>query len=291
MDNTQLQLRSIPGISLLSTIEQNTVLRLSNRTCWATLSLFGAQVLEFGYHDEPSVFWLSPEAILDGSKAIRGGTPICWPWFGAAEKMSGPSHGYARTSTWQIDNAQQQGEEIELTLSFSPNELPELSATYRVKLTDSLELMLSTSNNGPSEHLLTEALHCYFNISDINMVTVDGIGQCRYFDKLKNMHGQTEEVVVNNPPIDRVFSSDRRFIYLTDRSFNRTIRLEKLGSKSTIIWNPGLAGAAALPDMPDQSYSQMLCIEPGNALEAAISLAAGETHKLGCKIDRLIMPD
>lgn len=259
-------------------------LRLSNQTCTAEVSLLGAQVLSFKYHGEPDLLWLSSLADFSGASPIRGGIPICWPWFGSVAK---PAHGWARTALWTLTGKEETAHEVTVRLAFRPVDQSVLRAELAITVSDRLYLKLTTINEGSQTAVLTEALHSYFQVSDVDKVRLEGMGECTYFDKLQN----TTEAFVGGrmPPVapfDQVYHSAHSPLLIVDEPWQRTITLEKQASGSTVLWNPGREASATIKDMHPEGYKNLLCVEAGNVMDQRVLLAPNSSHTLQCCIGR-----
>lgn len=254
----------------------------------AEVCLHGAHVTSWIPTGEAPVIWTSPTAIYKHGKAIRGGIPICWPWFADhPTDPTLPAHGIVRTEMWEVvATSHPDSDTAQITLEFPPppDRLPfELFLT--ISLSNSLMLNLSMTNLAESAFTLTDALHTYLNVGSIDAVRIEGLDRIRYHDK---MDGYTEKVqsgdVTIGSPCDHVFESARSDILVHDASLARTIRVGKVGSDTTVLWNPWKEGAEKIADMPDDGYRTMVCVEAANAGEEIVRLAPGESHLLGTSI-------
>ncbi|MBS99119.1 MAG: D-hexose-6-phosphate mutarotase [Oceanospirillaceae bacterium] len=259
----------------------------------ATISLQGAQVLSFCPAGGEDLLWLSPDARFRSGAPIRGGIPICWPWFGPhPEQADFPAHGFARTTLWEVRSsfADDDASSLTLGLTDSPSSRSYWPANFdlelRVTLTDRLQLQLTTRNSGSQAFQYTEALHSYLAIADVAQVSIEGLHPCRYFDKLEHYALKSStELLTPHPPLDRVYDHRDSAIALVDRVMERTLALIKSGSESTIVWNPG---TQLLPsDIPLEQSSRFICIEAGNALERSVRLMPDEQHTLSLTLSQL----
>ena len=148
----------------------------------AKISLYGAQVLSFTPKDERELIFLSKDAFYQNGKAIRGGIPICWPWFGAhPENKNLPSHGFARLSNWEVIQSSSNKGEVQIQLQLKNSEATEALWPYKfetqISLTigKSLKVKLTTLNKDEKAFTITGALHSYLNISDSSKVKVEGL--------------------------------------------------------------------------------------------------------------------
>jgi D-hexose-6-phosphate mutarotase len=289
------------------------LIKINNAYATATISLYGGQLLSFKPHTQnEAVIWLSEQAVFSENKAIRGGIPICWPWFGAFEQQAFlsqspelaskidiknlPAHGYARISHWEIQSTQvidDGGTQIVLRLP-QENITPPyhlLSSHYNCELeltiivNQDLKLNLKTVNHSQLTVPLSQALHSYFNISDIHKISLSGLEQAVYIDKLKGGQSckQSSELTFS-AETDSVYIDSANAIKLSDPGFGRTIKVSKTDSLSTIVWNPWQKKTAKMGDMNDNAWLNMVCIEPANVLQNQSRLAPGHYSSLSCTV-------
>jgi len=267
---------------------------VKNKFASAKISLQGAHLLSWKPHNEDEVIWLSEDAIFAREKSVRGGIPICWPWFGAADfereiNIALPAHGFARTVFWKvIDTMQLEGGDTQITfqldtttLSINTEEMwptPTL-ATYRMVIGKTLSLELTTLNNSNETFTLGQALHTYFNVEDISAVTVVGLENKEYLDKTKEFKRQTQtDPLTISGEIDRIYLDTNDTVKIENN--NRKITIMTTGSHSTVVWNPGEKVANKMGDLGQEGYKTMLCVESANAAEDTVMLKPGESHQL-----------
>ncbi len=266
-----------------------TVAHLTWRDAEATVALFGAHVLSWRTAVREQL-WLSPAARLDSGKPVRGGIPVCWPWFGAHEIFTGlPSHGLVRTRQWQVTEtgAESHGASIALGMVEGAGRIggwPEgATATVRIVLGEGLTISLETHNAGSAPIRLTSALHTYFAVSDIAEVRIDGLGGCTYLDKLDDgARRQQQGAIRFAGEVDRIYLGDTAHMRLHDDGPGaRHVEIASEGSRSAVVWNPWLEKAARLGDMGTaEAYRHMVCIETANAGDDVVTLAPGGRHTL-----------
>lgn len=262
---------------------------VTNEQADAQIALQGAQVLQWSPKKHDPVIWLSSDAKYARGKSVRGGIPVCWPWFGPhVTDPALPSHGFARTNDWEvIGSAIMEDGRTQLRLR-----LPEQASTRQlwpyatdleisITIGETLEIALQTHNRQDITISITEALHTYFAIGDIDKISVHGLEDTEYMDKVdggqrKLQHGP----VFIAGEVDRVYLGTRADCVIRDTDLKRNIHISKKGSNSTVVWNPSSDKAAKLGDMGEQGFRKMLCVESGNALDDAVSLAPGESHVL-----------
>lgn len=264
----------------------------------ASISLQGAQVLNWVPVNESPVIWLSKAAKFMSGKSVRGGAPVCWPWFGPhARETQHPAHGYARTVTWDViaSKALDDGR-TQLLFRLRENEVTraqwphDTSLQCRITVGDTLEIELVTQNNGDTAVTITEALHTYFAVGDINRVKVYGLEDTEYLDKVDGGQRRIQHgpVTIGNE-VDRVYLETRAECVIDDPLLRRKIHISKHGSNSTIVWNPWREKADKMGDMGEDGYLHMLCVESGNAAGDAVTLTPGESHRLSViyRIERI----
>ena len=265
--------------------DQLDAVQITYQTNQVTISLSGGHILSF-QTDGVERLWMSPKAHLETGKSIRGGIPVCWPWFGAhPSDESKPAHGFARTSIWTLVDAQDHDDFSSVTLGLEnsvgnplfPNDC---SLALKVTLTDKLSVELITTNLDRQPIKITQALHTYLPISDLDMATINGLEGVEYADKLKGFARATEtrQKVDLKVPTDRVYFDDSNCLILSDE--NRETHIYKQNSATTVIWNPGRETATHMLDIGEENYRSFLCIEAANAMEDKITIEPGESFTL-----------
>ena len=258
------------------------VLRIENAFATAEISLFGAQLLSFvPKHDNRERLWVSQHAIFDGCKPIRGGIPICWPWFGPHQSDSTLSaHGYVRTQDWQILSTEDTATSTNITLQPTTAVGDGFTGTAKLELVVSvgnqLSLQLHTSNLGDTPFTFNCALHSYFNINNINTCELVGLtGQ--YSDKTRSY-----KIFDTPAPYRLTEETDRVHIQtpklLTINNFPIQTKIHSFGHDSIVVWNPWLQKSTAMDDMQNHSYLTMLCVE--TAITQGIEVMPGNSHIL-----------
>ncbi len=281
---------TVAGIAF-ETIGDSVTVVVTHALGSATIALQGAQVLSYTPKGQQPVVWLSPHCLWQTGVAVRGGVPICWPWFGPNQSNPDlPKHGFARLAAWELVDVCVMTDHTMLTFTFE--DTPETRAlwpfSFHAQLTicvgASLSVTLTTHNRGNTPMPISEALHTYLQVSDVRHCTLTGLANTDYLDKPNqySRHTQTGELAFAGE-IDRAYVNTTQALVLHDPVLARTITVQKEGSHTTVIWNPGHDRAAVMPDLLD-AWSQMLCIEAANAHENSVCIAAGETHTIGTTI-------
>ena len=260
-----------------------------NQHASASISVQGAQVIRWAPTNEKPVIWLSKAASFVPGKSVRGGVPVCWPWFGPhATEPKFPGHGYARTIEWDVISSKALDDgrtqlvfrlrENDASRGMWPHQTP---VECHITVGDTLEIELVTMNADVPMVTITEALHTYFEVGDIGKVQILGLEDTEFLDKVdggqrKIQHGP----VTIAGEVDRVYLDTRAECVIDDPVLQRKIHISKRGSDSTVVWNPWEAKASKMGDLGEEGYRHMVCVESGNAAENIVALAPGESHSL-----------
>ena len=265
------------------------IIDIKNKYAKAIISLQGAHLLSWIPEGEEEVIWLSEDASFKPGKSIRGGIPICWPWFGGHKTIKHfPSHGFARTTPWEIicTEALEDGR-TRITFTTQPqadNEdmwPPETSVQYQVTIGKKLEMELVTHNNGSEPIIIGQALHTYFNVGDVSKVLLHGLDDTDYLDKLENFRLKIQHGPVTiDQEVDRIYIGTVRECVIQDKALKRNIIINKCGSHSTVVWNPWQETASKMGDLGKEGYKKMLCVESSNAAEDVVTIKPGKAHHL-----------
>ena len=251
----------------------------------AEIYLHGAHVTSFQKHGELPVLWLSAASHFATDKAIRGGVPICFPWFGG--RTGAPAHGFARLSEWHLA-ATSASPDGRVSVRFRLLENTGFAATfhgkveYVVTVGDTLTMELHVTNTSAEPLAFEECLHTYFAVGDIAAVDVRGLKGSNYIDKVDGgkLKPETENAIFFKSEVDRAYLNTPDPVIIEDTKLKRTIRVEKSGSASTVVWNPWAAKAKAMADFGDEEFHRMVCVESGNVAENQITLAPGAASVL-----------
>ncbi len=262
-----------------------SLIRINHALCKGAISLHGGHLIDFQpAHQEPMI-WLSENALFQSDKAIRGGVPICWPWFG---KAAMPSHGFARTQEWQLDAQfeDEMGVTLELTLSDNAETLSIWPNHFHNRLivhfgADAVEISLTTTNTDNKAWLYGGALHSYLNVSDIHQTTVNQLGN-QFFDGTQGMlNCSSDGTLIINKEIDRIYGNAENPVLVNDEK--RTLLIEHAGGDSVVVWNPWLESSKSMADMTDNGYKTMICVEAAQP-ETSIQLEPQQSHTLYTRI-------
>lgn len=261
-----------------------TYVEVINDVACAEIALQGAHIFHYARIGEEPILWLSDESDFEYTKAIRGGIPICWPSFGMNNSKL-PQHGFARTFLWKFISS----EDIDTSTTqviFSLNDSEESRKVWnnkfdlelKVTISKELSIELRTVNRDKKSFKITQALHSYFQISNIKNIMVDGLHNKPYLDALTGVISRQDGTIFFDREIDRVYQEIDQKICLKD--IERNIEIKNEGSFSSVIWNPWIEKCKRMSAMSDESYKEFVCIETANAYADFKVLEPGESHSL-----------
>lgn len=277
----------VPGLRFESGRGGLTKATLETSVSVGEIYLHGAHVTGFQLNGQKPLLWMSKQSLFQQGKAIRGGVPICFPWFGPHPlDPQAPGHGWARIRPWDVTAAcpsDDGGLSIELQ-----TKTEEFTLTYTAAFGRTMELTLKVelSPQAPAPVRFEEALHTYFSISDISDSLVEGLEGAAYIDKVD---GSKRKPAAGRPirfsgECDRVYLDTMEPCLLRDPGNRRSIVVSKSNSKSTVVWNPWIAKSARMADFGDNEWPEMVCIEAANVGPHSIELAPGQSHQMGVQI-------
>ncbi|MNQ42263.1 putative glucose-6-phosphate 1-epimerase [compost metagenome] len=292
----------------LPTVEQLVVDEL---VCWRVhtrhaellMTQQGAQVLSYQPHGEEPVIWLSGQAAYRKGTAVRGGVPVCWPWFGDLRRNPAeiqgmhqggpicPAHGLVREREWQLLGIDSEGSAVRLdfALDTSSEPLPGWPHAAELKLSilldERLQLTLSTRNTDDVPLALSQALHSYFAVSDIREVEVEGLDGCRYIETLEDWQLRKQQGnIAFGGETDRIYLETPKRMAIVDRAWKRRIQLEVENSSSAVVWNPWTDKARRLSQFAEDAWQGMLCIETARVMNDCVVLKPGEEQQMVLKV-------
>jgi D-hexose-6-phosphate mutarotase len=273
--------------------ESGPIIEIASDGHHASISLFGAQLLHWRPKGHAPVLWLSDGAIFNREKPIRGGIPICWPWFANhGTQPAWPAHGFARTTTWQLDFAVATPDGIDVQLSMprepwhTPYWLHMSRPVVNFSISDTLDIELTTENVDPHGIEFEEALHTYLAVGKIDSVSILGFENSPYIDKVGTLHPNEvclpeQEPIIIRRETDRIYRQLPDTIELHDQSQARTLELDYHAAENAIVWNPWIEKTKRLDDIgPPNAYRGFVCIETGNVSPDSMELLPGEAHTL-----------
>jgi glucose-6-phosphate 1-epimerase len=284
-----------PTVSLAAGEGGLPKLTVANERARAEIYLHGAHVAAWQPRGHADVLWMSGQSFWQDAKPIRGGVPICFPWFGPhASDASAPGHGFARLLDWPLVDARDDaGGATQLAFQLTAPSPPPpawphaCEATFRVTIGTSLTMALEVSNPGRDPFTFEEALHTYFAVRDVRAIAIRGLEGVDYLDKVggTTRRNQGTESIRFTAETDRVYLDTQATCTIDDPGLDRRIVVRKTGSDATVVWNPWVAKAKAMADYGDDEWPGMVCVETCNVNVHAVTLAPGARHVLTATID------
>jgi glucose-6-phosphate 1-epimerase len=280
---------AIPGIAEILAGENSLPkIKITGSAASAEIYLHGAQITSWHPVDSSEVIFLSEHSHWQDGKAIRGGIPICFPWFRAkSDNAAAPSHGVVRTKTWELEAVSEKGEAVIVTLSTESDAESrkwwpyDFRLTHKITVDKALIMELTTSNTGSEGFKIEEALHTYNRVSDVKQVSITGLDKTSFLDNRdgNDLKVQQGDIALTRDT-DNAYINTGAPVEIADPVLQRRIRLEKQNSATTIIWNPWKDDAAKLADLGDDEWTQFACVEASNILSAAVTVAPGQKHTM-----------
>jgi len=260
-------------------------LEIKNSFCNAKVSLQGAHIFEFTPHDAKPLLWVSEASKYEYGESIRGGIPICWPWFGMNKHNQGlPQHGFARTAFWSFSDAIELEESTKIMMMLSSSDETKKLFPYEFELSltfyigKELKLELKTKNCDKNTFNITQALHTYFDISDTSNISILGLGNKPYLDALDMQDKRQEGEIKIDKEVDRVYQDVTSEIKIKDT--NNSISIKNKGSRSAVVWNPWTQKCSRMSAMKKDSYKTFVCVETANAFDDEIQIKPNQSHTL-----------
>lgn len=264
-------------------------IQVDNAKASAVISVYAGQVLSFQPANEPhNLMFLSEAAYYQAGKAIKGGVPVCWPWFGPdPERQGRPAHGFVRNRFWNVMQTEVRAGDTKVTLGLTDS--PETLAIWphsfalalEITIGDSLNLELVTRNMGKERFSITQAFHTYFKVGHIGKVVVLGLEDTNYIDKTDNgIQKRQKGAITINSEVDRIYRNAPDELIIDDTALVRRIRIASQGSKTAVVWNPWAKISAEMGDLKDNDYEHLLCVETANADRDVVEVGPGSESRL-----------
>lgn len=267
------------------------MIEVRNPHATARISLHGAQVLSYRPQGGTDLLFVSEQAVFKSGKAIRGGVPVCWPWFGPDPQGLGrAAHGFARNRPWELRRcATLPGGATLVELGLTDSEQTRalwphaFDLSLQITVGATLRLALTTRNRGDCAFEVTQALHSYFSVVDIARTRVTGLDGCRYRDKARGagdgLRTQKGDLSVA-AEVDRVYQDVPAELAIEDGAGQRRIRIASEGCRTAVVWNPWIEIAAGMTDLGADACQRFVCVETANTDDEVITLAPGSRHTL-----------
>lgn len=287
---------------------------IKNQAASAEVFLQGAQVTRYQPNGKPPMLFLSQSCSYRSGQALRGGIPICWPWFGDATKNpssvqqsllgSGgensfleatrdknlPAHGFVREREWEITSIRTPADDltiIELSLDVKDEPLWPFDTllSYRIAIGKTLSVSLHVQNQSDHQFTYSGALHTYLSVDDITQTRISGLSDCHYYDALESSEEggwllkKQEGDIQFSQETDRVYRTQGDPIRIHDGK-DRALQLASTGSQSVVVWNPWIDKSRQLSQFSPIDYKQMVCVETANVMDDVVTLAPDESHRI-----------
>ncbi|MEO5714373.1 MAG: D-hexose-6-phosphate mutarotase [Luteolibacter sp.] len=281
-----LKSHEIPGrVTIFETTGGLPAIEVETECSLAEVCLHGAQVTRFRKKGGEPLLFLSEASHFESGKAIRGGVPVVFPWFGP--RAGQPAHGTARLTRWDlIESFVLPDGAVRLTFHFPEPGAPDVRFVITVAATLTMELIVTNTLTG--NFTFENCLHTYFQIGDIRRVEVTGLQGAAYIGCFSpEQTVQTENAIRFTGETDRFYQNSTATVEIRDPDLHRTIVVRKSGSLSTIVWNPWIETARVMADLGDDEYLQMVCVESGNVKQHALTLAPGGRSVLKVEIENI----
>jgi glucose-6-phosphate 1-epimerase len=276
-------------IKQVSLTDQINALEIIHNTCTAKISLYGGHVLAWQPANQKPVFWLSDDVIFEQGTPIRGGIPLCWPWFGPYQAPSGEkagNHGFARQRNWQLDDVIVAKDRVTVTLSLSgENEHPLWPHQYQLKqqliFSDQFEQKLFISNLSSKAFEYSAALHSYFAVSTPENITVAPLAEFPFDDKVTGKEQQLAALENCLGEVDRIYYTNQQCL-IEDKQWQRTLTVSSTNCQQWVLWNPGVEVAQRMKDLHVGAEKEFVCLEAANTDRQVVQ--ANETVMIGQKV-------
>ncbi|WP_404789411.1 D-hexose-6-phosphate mutarotase [Altericista sp. CCNU0014] len=265
-------------------------IEICNKSAKALISVYSGQVLSFQPASEPEdLLFLSRQAYYQDGKAIKGGIPICWPWFGPdPEGLGRSSHGFVRNRLWTVVSTEAIADaETKVILGLSDTAETQsiwpqsFELAIEVTVGNTLTVELVTRNRGDRAFSISQALHTYFKVGDIRQVRVLGLEDGQYLDKVDGGTRKTQQgSIAIDREVDRIYMDVKGELTIDDAALNRQIQIAASGSKTAIVWNPWAEICAGMADLEDDDYRSFVCVETANAANEIVEIPARGEYRL-----------
>jgi len=266
------------------------IIEINNSHAQALISVYAGQVLSYRPQSaSEDLMFLSEKAYYQTGKAIKGGTPICWPWFGPDPENKGrASHGFVRNRLWSVQSTTTTPEQ-ETKVTLGLQDTPETQGIWphafelsiEITVGKTLDIELVTHNTGDQPFTITQALHTYFKVGDIAAVKVGGLEDKEYIDKVD---GGTQKhqsgLITIAEEVDRIYTDVPSVLVIEDAALKRKIHINSTGSQTAIVWNPWTDNAVKMADLADDDYKKFVCVETANAANDVVTISPGTEGRL-----------
>lgn len=262
------------------------LLVIDNKFARCMLYLYGAHITSFQIKEEKDILFMSPYSPFEIGRPLRGGIPICFPWFGKHQSRTDlPLHGFVRTQIWSLKCVDDEADgSTTVVMTTTDDERTRLvwpyhfSLTLTVSIGQSLSMVLEVENTDDSSFMFEQAFHTYYSIGDLDSCRIEGLDNLVMLDRTKaNAQSMQVGAVTIGNEFVRIYKDAGSTVFLHDYTLGRTIRMHQSHLKHVLVWNPGNDAASVNPELMD-AYKSFLCVEQTNCLDASVFLQSGEKH-------------
>jgi glucose-6-phosphate 1-epimerase len=264
----------------------------------------GAHIISYQIDGQQPLIWSNPGAVFKRGKAIRGGMPICWPWFGNLQRNPqsvqdmrqseepAKAHGEVRAIDWELMGMGEDGDAliVEFIQPHAEGQLPgwphSVGLKLHIRLDDALNVSLVSFNAGSEPVTISQALHSYFAVSDVHQVSVQGLDGVKYLNTLVSWdEAQTQSGDLTfDSETDRIYEDTPPLLAIVDPQWQRRIFIQTLGSNSAVLWNPWIEKTKTFSDMEPDGWQRMVCVETANVLSDVVTIAPNEMHVMSVSV-------
>jgi glucose-6-phosphate 1-epimerase len=261
---------------------------VNTRRASGEMYLHGGHVTSWRPAGNAEVLYLSPNSLWQDGKAIRGGVPVCFPWFGdKAGDTSAPAHGFVRTRAWALKSVATQDGDAVVTMEIANSKDArqwwphDFRLQCRARFGEELRIDLIVTNEGESAFSFEEALHAYFKVGDVQQVQLQGLDAISYLDKTDHRAQKTQYGELRlTRETDSIFLNTQGDIELDDPSLPRVLKIQKENSLTTVVWNPWAEKSAGMADLGAGEWKNFVCAEASNVLPCSAQIDPGKTHRM-----------
>jgi glucose-6-phosphate 1-epimerase len=279
----------IPGAAQI--IEGNSGLakvHVTSARATGEMYLHGAHVTSWKPRGAEEVLFVSSQSQWKAGRAIRGGVPICFPWFAdKSDDRAAPAHGFVRTKAWLLESVVETADAVTVTMFTESDESAkkwwpfDFHLVHRATFGSELSLELVVTNRGGNSLRFEEALHTYLRLGHIEKTCLQGLNTVHYIDKTDSNREKIQDgAIVVVSETDRIYLNTQHDVEVEDEVLHRRLRVAKENSLTTVIWNPWVQKARAMSDLGDEEWTQMVCVETSNVSAFAVDLSPGQQHKM-----------
>jgi glucose-6-phosphate 1-epimerase len=262
----------------------------------------GAQLLSYEDRAGRPLVWVSGEAAYEQGQAVRGGVPVCWPWFGdyarnpqtvrdtVGADADAPAHGLVRGRDWELAEQNLSADTAELVFTFdatrdlAPWRHP-AKLTLTMRFGEKISLSLTVQNLGEQALAQSLALHSYFAVSDSRHIRIDGLDGARYIDTVGQWQEKTQQGALRiEAETDRIYQPAPAAIVIRDPGWRRSIHVVSRHSASAVLWNPWVEKSHRLSHFADDDWQRMVCVETARVLDDVLVVAPGASAQVSVSL-------